>query len=32
MSPLALGENVFVNILIADDKYPGQDWENFHLF
>ena len=33
MSPLVLGEilQVFVNTLIADDKYPIQDCENLQL-
>ena len=33
MSPLDLDEllKVFVNTLIADEKYPVQDWENLHL-
>ena len=33
MSPLLLGGilEVFVNILIADDKYPVQDFENIPL-
>ena len=33
MSPLVLGEilGVFVNTLIADDKYPFQDYENLRL-
>ena len=33
MSPLVLGEilEVFVNMLIADDKYPVQDCQNLPL-
>ena len=33
MSPLVLGEilGVFVNILIANDKYPAEDCENLSL-
>ena len=33
MSPLMLGEilEVFLNILIVDDKYPVQDCENLQL-
>ena len=33
MSPLDLGQllKVFVNTLIADEKYPVQDCKNLHL-
>ena len=33
MSPLVLRENlgVFVNVLTADGKYPGQGFENLQI-